>query len=41
MNFQGKYIFTMPTPRGELENTFLLTLDAAGKTFLVRKEAAV
>ena len=24
-----------------LENTFLLTLDAAGKTFLVRKEAAV
>jgi len=24
MNFQGKYIFTMPTPRGELENTFLL-----------------
>ena len=24
MNFVGKYIFTMPTPRGELQNTFLL-----------------
>lgn len=24
MNFVGKYIFTMPTPRGDLENTFLL-----------------
>lgn len=24
MNFVGKYIFSMPTPRGELENTFLL-----------------
>jgi len=24
MNFVGKYLFSMPTPRGELENTFLL-----------------
>ena len=24
MNFVGKYIFTMPTPSGERENTFLL-----------------
>ena len=24
MKFVGKYIFKMPTPRGELENTFLL-----------------
>ena len=24
MNFVGKYIFTMPTPRGELQSTFLL-----------------
>ena len=51
MNFQGKYIFTMPTPRGELENTFLLRdyytgelhgtlLDAHGGVQLARNIAA-
>lgn len=48
MNFVGKYIFTMPTPRGELENTFLLRsyytgalhgtlLDAHGGVQLAKK----